>query len=270
MNIVYCQFTLRRVAVKTIVSLLLVLCLAQPALAQELAVIGGHLNRPPLDWQVGESTLTGAAVELITLILNDLGVPVKTAVAPWARMLHQLQTGDIDLAVGVYKSEDREEFALFTESFFLDRVSLFVWQDRSFPFNSMDDLEGKRFGEILGATRGKEFDQWLMGHAIVQYVSDHQSTFRMLEANRIDCFVFSHLPGMIRIRQAGFAGRIVPLERAISEKPLYFAISKQSPLADKLPEINAKLRERLAQGEWETLVAKHTAAYIATHPIPRN
>ncbi|MBU1247546.1 MAG: transporter substrate-binding domain-containing protein [Proteobacteria bacterium] len=254
---------------KTVVSLFLLLSLALPSLAQETAVIGGHLNRPPLDWQVGDTSLTGAAIELITQVLNDLGVPLETQVAPWARMLHQLQTGDIDLAVGVYKNEDRQVFASFTESFFLDRVSVFVWQDRSFPFNSMDDLEGKRFGEILGATRGKEFDQWLMANATVQYVSDHQSTFRMLEANRIDCFVFSHLPGLIRIKQAGLEGRIVPLEQAISEKPLYFAISKQSPLKDRLPEINTLLRKRLAQGEWETLVAKHTAAYIDTHPSPQ-
>lgn len=244
---------------------LFLLTLTAPALAQGKAVVSGHFNRPPLDWREG-SSLKGAAVELISIILTDLDIEHEPRHGgPWARVLDMLKTGGVDIMTGLYINEQRKQFAVFTEPFFEDRISIFVWSERPFAFQELDDLKDKRFGEIIGATRGQQFDKWLKENAQVQYLSTHNSNFKMLEANRIDCFVFSHFPGLMRIKQAGFEGRIVPLPHPVTIKPLYFAVSKKSPLVHLVPQINARLLQLKQEGVIEQLIQKHIDNYIASH-----
>ena len=243
-----------KIIVFTVVCLLTLLGLAWPG---ETLKVTGHSDRAPFDWREGE-TIQGAAVEIIATIFQELHVEVESLhVGPWARALLSLADGSIDVLCGVYATPERRKFAEFTIPFRQDRVSVFVWHERSFPFRTFDDLAGKTIGDVIGASRGREFDEWRKAHAQTEFVSDNLVNLKKLEKGRIDCFVMSHDSGLIFIKKHGYEGRIVPLEKAVEANDLCYGISKKSKYIEYLPQINRKLVEMQADGTIEKIIKKN-------------
>lgn len=233
------------------------------ACSAERVLVTGHSDRAPFDWQEGEH-IRGAAVEIIGIVLRELHIDVDSKyVGPWARALLNLQEGSVDIMCGVYATPERREFAEFSVPFKEDRVSLFVWKEGSFPFREWRDLEGKRIGDILGASRSREFDEWRKVHGNTEYVSDNIANIKKLEKGRIDCFVMSHDSGLIFIKKHGYGERIVPLEKPVDFNHLCYGISKKSPILRHLTYINKRLDELRADGTVDAVIRSNRDSYLA-------
>lgn len=250
---------------KIILTVIIVLNLINISYASNTVIISGHFNRAPFDWKEGKR-LKGAAIEIIELIFKELGINTESRYCgPWNRVLHNLEKGEIDVMCGLYINEDRKKFAEFTEPFCEDRISVFVWHERKFNFDKWDDLKGKKFGDVLGATRGKEFDEWRKNNATIEYVPNNLNNFKKLEANRIDCFVTSHYPGLMIIKEQGYEGKIVPLKNSVKTKYLHYAISKKSKYVKYIPQINKRLSELIYNGTVEKIIKKNSDYYVSNH-----
>jgi len=233
------------------------------ASSAESVLVTGHSDRAPFDWQEGEY-IRGAAVEIIEIVLRELDIEVESKyVGPWARALLNLEEGSVDIICGVYATPERRKFAEFSVPFKEDRVSLFVWKERSFPFKEWRDLEGKRIGDILGASRSREFDKWRKVHGDIEYVSDNLINIKKLEKGRIDCFVMSHDSGVIFIKSHGYGERIVPLEKPVDVNYLCYGISKKSPILRHLTHINKRLDELRADGTIDAVIRNNRDAFLA-------
>lgn len=231
--------------------------------ANEQVIISGHFARPPIDWQE-EEKIVGAGIEILEMIFQELGIEVESRyVGPWKRVLVNLEDGEIDVMCGLYLTEERKEFAEFTEPFSDDNVTIFVWHDRAFPFETWDDLQGKIFGDILGASRGQEFEKWREQHnAKIEYVSDNLLNLKKLEVGRIDCFIASYYLGIMYIRKHGYEGKIIPLKKPVSTQQLRYAFSKKSPFVKYLPQINQHIQKMRENGRVEAIFQKHLKNYI--------
>lgn len=250
---------------KSVFVFMMMAAISISAYANDPMIVSGHVSIAPFSWQEGEK-IVGASIDILAQIATDLGIEMESRfVGPWKRVLFNLEQGTIDVMCGLYATEDRKQFAEFTEYFAEDRVSIFVWHDRTFPFETWDDLEGKMFGDIIGATRGEEFDAWREKHATVEYVSDQLLNFKMLEKGRIDCIVMSHYPGLINIKQQRYEDKIVPLPQPLSIKYLRYGISKKSPYVSYLPQINEMLIRLREDGATEKIIQKNLDAYLAAH-----
>jgi len=250
---------------KILITLIAVIFASGISYAGDKVVVSGHFDRAPFDWQDGKK-LAGAAIEIIGLIFKELGIETESKyIGPWKRVLFNLEEGKIDVMCGLYMTEERKKFAEFTEPFSEDRVSIFVWHERTFGFETWDDLKGKRFGDIRGATRGKKFDEWRKKHAKIEYVRDNFYNMLKLEADRIDCFVTSHYPGLMSIEKHGYKGKIVPLGKSVKIKHLCFGISKKSEYVKYIPQINKRLKELRENGTVGKIIQKNLDFYISTH-----
>lgn len=237
--------------------ILFLLTLLGTAWSAETVRVTGHSDRAPFDWQEGEK-IRGAAVEILETIFHELHIDVESEyVGPWARSLLNLAEGRIDILCGVYATLERRQFAEFSVPFREDRVSLFVWRARSFPFRNWEDLEGKTIGDIIGASRGREFDAWRQKHARMEYVSDNVNNLKKLEKGRIDCFVMSHDSGLIFIKKHGYEDRIVPLERPVDTNDLRYGISKKTSFVKYLPQINKRIEELRADGTIDRIIQRN-------------
>jgi len=242
---------------KILIFFSLMLAVSNFSFATEKVIVSGHSARAPFDWQEGDK-LVGACIEIISLIFQDLGVEVESKYSgPWARTLKNLEHGKIDIMCGLYITDERKRFAEFTEPFSKDPVTLFVWHDRSFPFQQWSDLEGKIFGDIIGASRGKKFDEWRSEHATTQYVTSHKQNIKKLERGRIDCFVTSYYLGLMQIKKLGYEEKIVPLDTPISIKNLRYGISRKSSAIEYLPQINARITQLREDGTIDFIIKKH-------------
>jgi polar amino acid transport system substrate-binding protein len=225
-------------------------------------VVSGHDDRAPFDWREGE-TIQGAAVDIIVLIFKDLHIDVKPRfVGPWARVMLNLKEGEIDVMCGVYETDERKKFAEFSVPFREDRISLFVWYQRQFRYQRWDDLRGKTFGDVIGASRGQDFDTWRKENAHVEYVKDNVGNLKKLEKGRIDCFVMSHDSGLVFVKRHGYEGRIIPLPQPVRTHELRYAISKKSPFVKYLPHINQRLAELRADGTIDRIIEENSRRYL--------
>jgi polar amino acid transport system substrate-binding protein len=224
----------------------LVLVFQVTASSAESVLVTGHSDRAPFDWQEGEY-IRGAAVEIIEIVLRELDIEVESRyVGPWARALLNLEEGSVDIMCGVYATPERRKFAEF-----------------SVPFKEWRDLEGKRIGDILGASRSREFDKWRKVHGDIEYVSDNLINIKKLEKGRIDCFVMSHDSGVIFIKSHGYGERIVPLEKPVDVNYLCYGISKKSPILRYLTHINKRLDELRADGTIDAVIRSNRDAFLA-------
>lgn len=229
--------------------------------ATEKVVVSGHSSRVPFDWKSGDR-LVGACIDIISLIFEELDVDVESRhVGPWVRTLKNLEHGKVDIMCGLYLTEARKAFAEFSVPFSDDPVTVFVWHDRAFSFADWSDLEGKVFGDIIGASRGKAFDRWRSNNATTQYVSSHEQNIKKLERGRIDCFVTSYHLGMMKIKEQGYVGRVIPLKAPVSINRLRYGISKKSAAIKYLPQINQRIHELRADGTIDAIIQKHLESY---------
>lgn len=244
--------------------LLLLPLVAGNVFAADTVVVSGHVDRAPFDWREDE-TIQGAAIEIISLIFKELHIDVESRfVGPWARVMLNLKDGKIDVMCGVYVTDERKKFAEFSDLFREDKISIFVWHKRQFNYERWEDLRGKTFGDVIGASRGQDFDTWRKENAHVEYVKDNVGNLKKLEKGRIDCFVMSHDSGLVFVKRHGYEGRIVPLPQPVRIHELRYAISKKSQFVQYLPQINKRLAELRADGTIDRIIEENSRRYLTS------
>ncbi len=252
----------RRVGMMFVMSLML--C-GSSLYAQEKVIVSGHPEYAPFMWREGEK-IVGVGIEAVEMIFHDLGLEVESQyVGPWKRMLFSLETGKVDVLCAGYVTAERQQYAEFTtEPLSDDPTAIFVWHANVFPFETWDDLKGKRFGELLGESQGEEFDAWRKKNATVEEVPTRLMNFKKLEANRIDAFVTGLYGGILHVKKEGYEGKIIPLETPLRTEYVYIAVSKKSKYLSYLPQIDEKLRELHQNGTIDRLLKKYLDYYAAT------
>lgn len=250
--------------VRCAVMLSLLLATSCPYAAEEV-IVSGHEEYAPFMWRQGDE-IVGVGIDVVNMIFQDLGINVSSRyVGPWKRILRKIELGEVDILCGGYITDDRLEYMTFTEEpLSADPTAVFVWHTRTFPFESLDDLKGIRFGEVLGESQGQEFDAWRKKYASVEEVPTSILNIKKLEANRIDAFVTGLYSGLLHVKKEGYAGRIIPLKHPVNTEYLYIGISKKSKYLRYLPQINQRLRELHRNGTIERLINYHLERYSET------
>jgi len=160
-----------------------IILLHQIPFAEEIAIVSGHPDYAPFMWQDGDK-IAGAAIEVVEMIFQDLGINVESKyVGPWKRVQKNLEYGNIDLLCAAYITDKRRKYAQFSlEPLWIEPTMVFVWHSKVFPFESWDDLKGKTFGELIGASQGQKFDNWRKQNTSIEYVSKRRLNIVKLEA----------------------------------------------------------------------------------------
>lgn len=253
----------------TVFSLLMGVALVAPAQAQQLVKISGHPDWPPFSWQSGDK-MVGIGAELAEIVCKDLGLTAQVAPAGnWKRVQSDAADGTLDMIAGIYVTDERKGYLDYPPTPFTDDLNV-VWvvKSRAFPFNSWNDLIGKRGTAMLGDSYGEKFDQFMKDKLTVDRVSTPDLNFKKLVAGRADFYPFSLYGGQIQAKQLGFDDKVESLPNPLSKEGAYLAISKKSPIVKYLPQIDADIKKRVADGTVDKLVKKYVA--LAAQPRPAN
>jgi polar amino acid transport system substrate-binding protein len=236
----------------------LALCAAAPAGAKDVVKITGHPNWPPFSFQHGQQ-IEGIGAELAAIVLKDLGFEVEsTPNGNWKRVQAQAEAGAVDVIVAAYKTPERTVYLAYTDTPYMEDVNvLWVAKGRAFPFARWEDLVGKHGTAMLGESYGERFDRFIRDKLQMEWVSTPEQSLQKLALGRADYYPFSLYGGKIQIRELGFAGRVEHLSLPISTESIYLGVSKKSKLARYLPQIDAAIARRRADGTVERLVRKY-------------
>lgn len=244
--------------------------LAGDALAAEKIRYCDYPVYPPISWSDGKQ-VRGLAPSVVKKLFGQLGYEVETVVlGNWKRCLLDVAEGRVDVILA-YSTAQREQSMLFsTVPVLREEVALFINRQHPVKFERLQDLARYRGGLLFGESYGVEFDRMVAQNNNIEWVSDSRQNFGKLIRGRIDFITQERRTGELYVQNLPGAQDIVALPRALNVDYLRIAVSRRSPLAARMSQINQQLQRMVDAGDIERLLNESEVTYRDMINLPAN
>jgi polar amino acid transport system substrate-binding protein len=186
---------------------------------------------------------TGIDVDVFNEAARRAGLAINIQTQPLETVLEKVKDGSCDGALTMFRSPDRERYALFMEAtpvHYSDYV-LFTKVGGRFPFNSYKDLAGKIIGMVAGLDLGPDFAAArAKGDMLVKEYQDQRAIIAGLLGGEIDAFAGNIDVTYYRLKAMGMTSSVVYLDhKLLTGKPSYAVLSRAAKREDKAEIIQA-------------------------------
>lgn len=227
---------------------------------------------PPISWSDGRE-VRGLAPQTVRSVLGELGYEVQTVVlGNWKRCLLDAAQGRVDVVLA-YQTPQRDDDLLFSAVPVLrEEVAIFYNRRKPVRFEQLNDLANYRGGLLFGESYGPAFDRFVAEHGNVEWVSDSRQNFGKLIRQRIDFIAHERRTGRLFVEQLAGGEDIASLPKPLTVDFLRIAVSRHSPLAARMDEIDAVLKKRVDDGSvarWLDDSERSYRAVLAGDGVPR-
>jgi polar amino acid transport system substrate-binding protein len=214
---------------------------------------------PPYHFQGRDGALHGFAVEVLQAVMGDLGCEIQFRPRPWRRQLQEIQIGESDIAMEAYYTEERSEFAYFSDAYSPSQVKLWIQSDHPLPGSNIGTLLEKGF--LFGITKdfyyGPEFEPYRQ-HSNIQPVLVENLNYAKLQKGRINGFLGDWLATTWGLKQQHLEHKIKIAPITIYSAPAFFMFSKQSIKPSFVAAFNHALRQMKKRGDYQRLLDSYT------------
>jgi polar amino acid transport system substrate-binding protein len=225
--------------------------------SSERLIISGHPEWAPIMYQENDK-IVGAGPEIATKIFEEMGVETVSAYAGnWDVVQRKAKTGEVDMLVAAYKTEEREDYMDYSIAYTIDPVVLLVKKGKDFKYESWEDLVDKKGVVTAGDSYGEEFDSYIEKSLSVQKVDTPDEAFNLLRQGDRDYFVYALYSAQDYINKNKLSDQIEILPGYVSAENFYFTFSKKSPFLKLLPEFNQILEQYKENGEIDLIIEKY-------------
>lgn len=203
--------------------------------------------------------IDGAGPALVKLIFNDLGINVAVRhTGTWDEVQAKARTGEVDVLVAAYKTTAREEYMLYSNAYTVDPIAIFVAAGRSFTLDAdWNVLIGKRGVAMVGDSYGQAFDDFAAANLNLVRATTSAQAFELVRTGQADYLLYSLYSGDAYLDATGAAAQFESLPTFVNEEPFYITISRASPFASYLPQINDAIARYTADGTIAALIAQY-------------
>lgn len=230
--------------------------------AQSLVFAFGSSETPPRKWQE-DGKYMGIYIDVVEEIMARSNIDIQMKPYPYKRLLRSLQSGEIDGAVGLFKTKDREQFSTYIDiPIAYTSINIFVKKDKLFNYNQINDLLNKEVGKARGVFISEEF-QLARQHKVfsVNEIATYKQLIGKLLLGRIDAFVAPSLSTQFLLKEMGFSHKIVMLPHSIAQQqPLYILFSKLASTSEK-QDLYDQVRQALTDMQRENRLKRITEKY---------
>lgn len=209
-------------------------------------------------------TPLGIDVDIIKTLFAQARRPYSLECQPWKRALNLIKTGNADMLLSAYMTEERKQFAHFSAlPVHLSSFNLFVPQHSRFEYRGINSLRGKLIGIASGFSLGPEFDSAREQNEF-SVISSHsvESGLRMLLNGRIDIYI--NIKDMVRFtaKEMEISNAIRLIDKPLNDpRPAYYLFSKTAVVDRKLQlldQLNESLAQIWSDGTIERIVDSYT------------
>ncbi|MCP4486640.1 MAG: amino acid ABC transporter substrate-binding protein [Gammaproteobacteria bacterium] len=238
------------------------------ALHSETFNIVGDDDFPPFSFVDQKGQITGIDVELLNEMAKRLHITINISLVPWKRLLHMTKSGAAKGSFALFKTPERENFALFTHPVHYSTYNLFTDKNKTFKFETIKDLYGKRIGINAGFVISQEFDgASARGDINLIEIYNYDDAFRRLHLGGIDAFVGNVLVVKYKVKNDSMKHKgisnIVNLPTPLKQsRGAFFVLSKASSLTGK-SKWQAEIKSVLNALEHDGTVDKIIGKYIS-------
>ncbi|WP_320006210.1 transporter substrate-binding domain-containing protein [Maridesulfovibrio sp.] len=220
------------------------------------------MDEPLPPFSIGETgslSREGISYEMLSLIFGEIGADFEIELVPWGRAIKSVTHGKIDGVPLLMKNSEREQFLVFSVPLFEIKELIYYMPERfpDFHWESLDDLAGKTIGLIIGYTYSPDILEAINKKKFkVLYSTDTESCLVKLLAGRVDLFIENEASVQEFFKSnAEWRERIKSADHAVSRCYWHMGISKLSPLASRMDEINSAIRKMKDDGRFARIVA---------------
>mgnify|MGYP002700110688 CR=1 FL=1 len=224
----------------------------------EIRVSGSNSWKPISFINERKTQFKGVAFDVLLLLSKKLAIEVTPLLdLPWARAMIMMESGELDVMAGIYKTSERSKKFYFTQAFLAESLNIYVLKGKGFEYKKFKDLVGKRGDMIIGSSNGKQFDAFASKHLDLHPVLTREQQFQRLVRERTDYVILDRYTANWKLKKLGFTKQIQALENPLIKNSIYFAFSKQSPCANLLPQINSILKAMENDGSLNEIYEKY-------------
>jgi polar amino acid transport system substrate-binding protein len=175
----------------------------------------------------------GIACEITRAALRQSGLTMELTFRPWARALLEFQRGEHDGVIGAWRSAERERTMRFPQPLgILNQVGFMARSGHQRRIDDLAALHDLRIGVVNGYANPPRFDA---ANLQIEGAVDDLANLRKLLAGRVDLALIDKGVGahLLETQLRAGAGKLVWLDPAVSEIPLYTVFSKIRPEGER-------------------------------------
>ncbi|MDA9368184.1 TRIC cation channel family protein [Flavobacteriaceae bacterium] len=196
----------------------------------------------------------------------------------WGSNLEKVRSGEIDMTLGAFFSEERAEYAWFSEPYRTEHQVLFFDPKNppdfsigsSMEFVEQVRLKSFRLGIVRGIFYGSEVTQALNSprfSAQITQASSEADVLELLLNGNIDGFISDRLTGQKAINQLGIADRVREHPLVLYESDVHAMFSRTSSSIEQVNAFNKSLAELRDSGEYASILRGYTAPILLSIAI---
>jgi len=213
---------------------------------------------PPLEYSENNKEQKGIAVEIVRLVMKNLGHTVTIDIYPWERSIRMAKEGHTDALFTAYRTPEREVFLDYSNEVLVPQiVALYIKKGDSFTYNgNIHALSGKKIGTMSTISYGTLLDRERKNlQTITSYTLE--SNFRMLERGNLDIVISNIYTGDYTLVKSGQSDKIIRVTPEIERIASYIAFSKKKNRKDLRDQFDKELKRIKATGEYDVIFRKY-------------
>lgn len=244
--------------------LLLVWCLCCQTMAQESLVVG-WTDWQPFSFRDEQQQIRGLDVELVNAIFLRAGYQARFSEMPWARVLHELKFGTVQLAMSANITTERQQYARFSHPYREEETVIIIRRQDEPRWRGITSLNELRktpdfhIGVLKGFDYGDTFRQ-LMGQpemqARLQLRLKLDQLLKMLNAGRIQGLILDPHSLQEWVHQGRSLDELYILLH-IQRTPVHLMLSQKSTTQRQLDRLNQAIDELKQNPEYQQILERY-------------
>ncbi len=251
--------------------LLLLWCLCYQATAQESLVVG-WVNWQPFSYRNEQQQISGLDVELLNAIFQRANYQAKFSEMPWARVLHELKFGTVQLAMSANITTERQQYARFSHPYREEETAIVIRRQDAERWRGITTLEQLintpdfHIGVLKGFDYGNTFRQLMARPELqsrLQMRLRLEQLLKMLQGGRIQGFILDP-HGLQEWRHKDELQDGLHILLRIELTPVHLMLSKKSTTETQLQQINLAIEQLKQSPDYQQILDRHQ--FKSLHP----
>jgi polar amino acid transport system substrate-binding protein len=219
----------------------------------------------PFTFADDQGEATGADIDLIEAIGDEIGCSVVPVELPWARIVKEVEQGTLDLSTSTSWTPEREQWALFSKPYRETEIAIYVRRGEipRFALQELADVPEQqlRLGVIVDYYYGKALAEAASDPAFAAWLDgapDYATNIRKLVSGRIDGFLVEDIAVMeAELERIGMSERVERYPLRIPGEKLRFMFSRKTIEPDMVAKVDATVAKMRADGRLDAITAKY-------------
>ena len=251
------------------------------------SINGQELKNAYYDWLpyqfINENNqLTGLDIELLRNLFGRINYKISYKKQDWNDHLLKLENGELDIAAGAIKTQDRVRYAYFSDAYRTENIALYYRETSNLDLNYKTTEEIinviKKNQLRIGLIKGYQFSNDALNSLInsddnetfLNFVSNDEDNFKMLFQDKVDLILADRLVASTLIWKNNWQKEISTNQNLISSASIHVMFSKASMDSSLLIKFNSVLGEFKKSGEYNALVRSYISPIMLNMTVGQN